>query len=160
MYHLRGAAFWHHSSPTTLPFVRLRLLSSAIKWPKNGEYIPVSDAPNPGFVWERHDFQFWGSGFAPSGEHIGGHTETRPAIWSSWRGLGPAYPFLIWTSLLSLRERNSTQFARWVYHLARFRESRFAEDSHNGFHRLAIRHRRVEYAPKWWFFDWENDDSR
>ena len=28
MYHLRGAAFWHHSSPTTLPFVRLRLLSS------------------------------------------------------------------------------------------------------------------------------------
>ena len=31
MYHLRGAAFWHHSSPTTLPFVRLRLLSS-IGW--------------------------------------------------------------------------------------------------------------------------------
>ena len=28
VYHLRGAAFWHHSSPTTLPFVRLRLLSS------------------------------------------------------------------------------------------------------------------------------------
>ena len=30
VYHLRGAAFWHHSSPTTLPFVRLRLLSSLI----------------------------------------------------------------------------------------------------------------------------------
>ena len=30
MYHLRGAAFWHHSSPTTLPFVRLRLLSSVL----------------------------------------------------------------------------------------------------------------------------------
>ena len=28
VYHLRGAAFWHHSSPTTLPFVRLHLLSS------------------------------------------------------------------------------------------------------------------------------------
>ena len=28
VYHLRGAAFWHHSSPTTLSFVRLRLLSS------------------------------------------------------------------------------------------------------------------------------------
>ena len=30
MYHLRGATFWHHSSPTTLPFVRLCLLSSSI----------------------------------------------------------------------------------------------------------------------------------
>ena len=33
VYHLRGAAFWHHSSPTTLPFVRLRLLSSGFRFP-------------------------------------------------------------------------------------------------------------------------------
>ena len=35
MYHLRGATFWHHSSPTTLPFVRLRLLSSNIWYCQN-----------------------------------------------------------------------------------------------------------------------------
>ena len=33
VYYLRGAAFWHHSSPTTLPFVRLRLLSSSTPSP-------------------------------------------------------------------------------------------------------------------------------
>ena len=35
VYHLRGAAFWHQSSPTTLPFVRLRLLSSVFQTPYN-----------------------------------------------------------------------------------------------------------------------------
>ena len=62
VYHLRGAAFWHHSSPTTLPFVRLRLLSSAWQ-PGAGQatkdWAEILHA-NPGRAmlnWCRHNAQ-------------------------------------------------------------------------------------------------------